>query len=108
MGANALDWPFFTPRHRELAERLGAWREAPRDGAALLGELGAGWLDPVVPEDGYDCRALFLLRETLAEKDARADRAVLAQGMAAAPLLLAGSDEQRARLAEARRGGWRL
>ncbi|MFY9318764.1 MAG: acyl-CoA dehydrogenase, partial [Lentibacter algarum] len=27
-----LDWPFFEPRHRELAERLDTWAEAELGG----------------------------------------------------------------------------
>jgi len=114
MAEDPLDWPFFAPRHRALAARLQQWSAAavlPADAAGLLAALGdAGWLAEAVPEDGqlHDCRALFLVRETLAARDARADRALLAQAMAAAPLLFAGSLEQRAQLAAARRGSWRL
>src|SRR6185312_5079937 len=114
MAGDPLDWPFFAPRHRALAASLQQWSAAavlPADAGGLLAALGeAGWLAEAVPEDGqlHDCRALFLVRETLAARDARADRALLAQAMAAAPLLFAGSPEQRAQLAAARRGSWRL
>jgi alkylation response protein AidB-like acyl-CoA dehydrogenase len=114
MAQDPLDWPFFAPRHRALAASLRHWSAAPvlpADAASLLAALGeAGWLAEAVPEDGqcHDCRALFLVRETLAACDARADRALLAQAMAAAPLLFAGSPEQRAQLAAARRGSWRV
>lgn len=114
MASDPLDWPFFAPRHRALAARLQQWAAQavlPSDSAARLAALGeAGWLAEAIPDgsDGYDCRALFLVRETLAACDAGADRALLAQAMAAGPLLLAAAPEQRARLAEARRGSWRL
>src|SRR5438874_11668863 len=118
MADNPLDWPFFAPHHRALAARLQEWAagrhsENEQDAASVLAELGAaGWLEHAVPEGTasqyFDCRALFLIREMLAERDARAERALLAQGMAAAPIIFAGSPEQRARLAEARSGSWRL
>ncbi len=47
-----LDWPFFEPRHRELAERLEQWTKATIHDAhasdvdyacrALVAELGKG------------------------------------------------------------------
>src|SRR5687767_10954814 len=57
-----LDWPFFEPRHRELAERLADWCQAtihdahPSDAdyacRALVKELGkAGFLKLCVSDD---------------------------------------------------------
>src|SRR5579859_8252911 len=116
MASDALAWPFFELRHRALKSRFDGWAagyQPPADAAALLAALGeAGWLEPALPEGSgsecFDCRALFLLREALARLDARADAALLAQGLAAAPIVLAGTPEQRARLAAARRGSWRI
>jgi acyl-CoA dehydrogenase len=115
MESDPLDWPFFAPRHRALAARLAAWAPAPlpAEAGALLAALGeAGWLEQAVPESSdsqaFDCRAFFLVREALAARDARADRSLLAQAMAAMPLIVAGSPAQQGRLGAARRGAWCL
>jgi acyl-CoA dehydrogenase len=106
-----LDWPFFEPRHRELAERLDAWAadhladadHADTDAAcrALVGLLGRdGWLahtavDPADPASKLDVRTLCLIRETLARHDGLADFAFAMQGLGTGALSLFGTDEQR-------------
>lgn len=115
-----LQWPFFTPAHRELAVRVDAWAQrhlsrpsadenAPAvDGAcrALARALGeAGWTRYSVadPAEGahtggrFDVRALALIRETLARYDALADFVCAMQGLGSGPISLAGSSALRAR-----------
>ncbi len=94
---SALAWPFFEPRHRELAAGIEAWcREnlsheehaanVERDDVdatcrRLVRELGAsGWLKYGVGGVAYgghgdtiDTRAVCLLRETLAKHSGLAD-----------------------------------
>ena len=115
-----LDWPFFEPRHRRLAEDLDAWATANladvdhtdtdaacRQLVALLGE--AGWLthsavDPEAPAP-LDVRTLCLIRETLARHDGLADFAFAMQGLGTGALSLFGTPEQQARwLPETRAG----
>jgi acyl-CoA dehydrogenase len=106
-----LDWPFFEPRHRALAEELDAWARASlgaidhadTDAAckrlvAVLGE--AGWLthsavDPAADGAGIDVRALCLIRETLARHDGLADFAFAMQGLGTGAISLFGTEAQR-------------
>jgi acyl-CoA dehydrogenase len=120
---NYLEWPFFTPAHRDLAERVDAWAAqrfadaAPGSGAArgpraedrasvdaacreLVRDLGrAGWTRYSVPFDAeaavaeFDVRALALIRETLAWHDGLADFAFAMQGLGSGAISLAGSHE---------------
>jgi acyl-CoA dehydrogenase len=115
-----LDWPFFEPRHRALAEELEAWAAAhlPVDHADtdaacrhLVAALGRdGWLThtAVDPEDAVsklDVRSLCLIRETLARHDGLADFAFAMQGLGTGAISLFGSAGQRARwLPETRAG----
>ncbi len=121
---NFLEWPFFEPGHRELAERLDAWAvthvahrahaedRASVDGAcrALVRELGlAGWTRYSVPYTAqgaaseshavaqFDVRALALIRETLAWYDGLADFAFAMQGLGSGAISLAGSPELQGR-----------
>jgi acyl-CoA dehydrogenase len=121
---NFLEWPFFEPRHRELAEQLDAWagshvarrshaenRAAVDDACrALVRELGnAGWTRYSVPYAGqrevsglqadaqFDVRALALIRETLAWYDGLADFAFAMQGLGSGAISLAGSAQLQAR-----------
>jgi len=121
---NFLEWPFFEPEHRELAEQLDAWAEshlarrahaedrASVDAAcrALVRELGlAGWTRYSVPYTApraapelqraapFDVRALALIRETLAWYDGLADFAFAMQGLGSGAISLAGSPELQGR-----------
>jgi acyl-CoA dehydrogenase len=116
-----LEWPFFTPAHRDLAERVDSWatqrftRElCATDGSAhpedrdsidaacreRVRDLGrAGWTRYSVPFDAeapvaeFDVRALALIRETLAWHDGLADFAFAMQGLGSGAISLAGSRE---------------
>jgi acyl-CoA dehydrogenase len=106
-----LDWPFFEPRHRALAEKLEAWASANLkavdhhdvDAAcrALVAKLGdAGFLKHTAPGDSdaekIDVRILALVRETLARHSGLADFTFAMQGLGAGPISLFGTPEQRA------------
>ncbi|GIX25439.1 MAG: acyl-CoA dehydrogenase [Caldimonas sp.] len=109
-----LDWPFFEPRHRELARGIEAWARVhvPQvhdhdvDAAcrALVRALGqGGWLRHAVAGTAHggagetiDTRALCLIRETLARHSGLADFAFAMQGLGSGAISLAGSPEQRA------------
>jgi acyl-CoA dehydrogenase len=106
-----LEWPFFTPPHRELAVRLDAWasQNLPRRASAedrdsvdnacrrLVRDLGrAGWTRFSVPGEigkEFDVRSLALIREILARHDALADFAFAMQGLGSGAISLAGSRE---------------
>ena len=104
-----LDWPFFEPRHKALAENLETWAVANLasvdhydvDAACrtLVGLLGrGGWINYTAPdgEDGrLDVRTLALMRETLARHSGLADFAFAMQGLGAGPISLFGSAGQR-------------
>ena len=113
-----LGWPFFTDRHRALADGIERWCAANLpaghgnvDAACrdLVDRLGRdGWLmhtapDPQVPAP-LDVRTLCLMRETLARHDGLADFAFAMQGLGAGPISFFGSDEQRAWLKRTRAG----
>lgn len=105
-----LDWPFFEPRHRALAENLDAWARASladidhgdTDAACrrLVAQLGAaGWLALTAPGSegaALDVRSLALARETLARYDGLADFSFAMQGLGAGPISLFGTPSQRA------------
>ncbi|MDB5755543.1 MAG: fadD2 [Massilia sp.] len=110
-----LKWPFFEPRHRELALALDAWASsnirqdhgADVDAAcrALVKQLGeAGWLRHAVGGtafggafDAIDTRAICLVRETLARHSGLADFAFAMQGLGSGAITLFGSDAMRER-----------
>jgi acyl-CoA dehydrogenase len=113
-----LSWPFFEPRHRQLAEKLEAWCEqnlpvdhadvdaACRDLVSRLGE--GGWLahtavDSQNPAE-LDVRTLCLIRETLARHDGLADFAFAMQGLGTGAISLFGTSEQREWLRKTRTG----
>ena len=113
-----LDWPFFEPRHRDLAALLDEWCAAnlPVDHAdvdaaciALVRKLGQdGWLkhsaiDPDHPGT-LDVRSLCLIRETLARHDGLADFAFAMQGLGTGAISLFGSADQRQWLKKSRAG----
>jgi len=119
----ALDWPFFEPRHRALHAGLARWladesRSLPahlspqatraeldahcRDWVRALGD--AGWLRHAVGGtahggacDALDTRTLCLLRETLAAHDGLADFAFAMQGLGSGAITLAGTEALKER-----------
>ncbi|MDE3027026.1 MAG: acyl-CoA dehydrogenase family protein [Paracoccaceae bacterium] len=111
-----LDWPFFEPRHRDLAQALDAWcgKHLPVDHddvdaacralVALLGE--GGWLRHTGASAGerLDLRTLCLIRETLARHDGLADFAFAMQGLGMGAVSLFGTPEQRLWLDRTRKG----
>lgn len=110
-----LDWPFFEPRHRELARALELWaaQHLPRtyghdvdaECRALVESLGAGgWLRHAVAgaADGgageaIDTRVVCLIRETLARHSGLADFAFAMQGLGSGAISLHGTPEQRSK-----------
>jgi acyl-CoA dehydrogenase len=113
-----LSWPFFTDRHRRLAEAIDEWSTANlpvghgdvdtacRD---LVDRLGRdGWLTHTAPDPDaaapLDVRSLCLIRETLARHDGLADFAFAMQGLGAGPISLFGNAEQRRWLKRTRSG----
>ena len=117
-----LDWPFFGPEHRALAERIEAWApqglagvlhgdpgaggRAATDAACrdLVRRLGASGLTRfAVPKshggetDLLDSRSLCIIREHLAYHDGLADFAFAMQGLGSGVISLAGSAAQKAR-----------
>lgn len=104
-----LDWPFFEPRHRELAERLELWCRATIHDAhaagpdaacrALVAGMGkAGFLKLCVADGGKapDVRSLAIARATLARVHGLADFAFAMQGLGSGAISLFGSDAQKA------------
>jgi len=119
--SDALDWPFFEPRHRAFATELDAWASTALGHAhghahghdraevdatcrSLVRSLGeAGWLSHAVAGrvhggagDAIDTRTICLARETLARHDGLADFAFAMQGLGSGAISLAGSAEQKA------------
>jgi len=105
---NYLDWPFFEPRHADLARALDAWasENIPHDHGpdvdaeckALVKSLGAaGWLRHAVGESAQtmDARAICVIRETLARHSGLADFAFAMQGLGSGAISLHGTPEQR-------------
>ena len=109
-----LDWPFFEPRHRDLAARLDAFAAKELAGLAhgvqgdesldrackeIVHRLGkGGFLDAccVLDEKGkFDVRTLALSRETLARHEGLADFCFAMQGLGTGPISLFGSPKQK-------------
>lgn len=88
---------------REIAPRAAEWNarhEVPVEAMRRLGELGM--LGILIPEEyggaGLDALALCLVMEELAAADAGTSTCVAVQnGLVAAPILRAGSEEQKRR-----------
>ena len=113
-----LDWPFFEPRHKALAQELRAWaaknvpaivgHDHARDAVDaacknLVAALGKdGWLKYAVPSPhgGHfpqlDVRSLAIIRETLGYYSGLADFSFAMQGLGSGSIALFGSDEQKA------------
>jgi acyl-CoA dehydrogenase len=105
-----LQWPFFDPRHQELADQLERWATENLAGVdhsntdnacrALVAALGRdGWLkhsavDPT-QDAPLDVRTLCLIRETLARHDGLADFAFAMQGLGTGAISLFGSAAQK-------------
>ncbi len=103
-----LDWPFFEPRHKALAEDLEEWclihladEEHPEDVDQACRDLAAklalgGWLQYSAPvPDQYgavklDVRSLCLIREILAKHSGLADFAFAMQGLGSGSISLFG------------------
>ncbi len=102
-----LAWPFFEPRHRELAERLQRWCDAHLHGVGepldvycrrLVAALGgAGFLKLAVADGDRrpDVRSLAIARETLAYHSALADFAFAMQGLGSGAISLFGTVEHQ-------------
>jgi len=112
--ASFLDWPFFEPRHRALAEQLDEFAAGELDGLAhgahdddaldracreIVRRLGsAGYLNlccVLDPAGKFDVRSLALARETLARHAGLADFCFAMQGLGTGPISLFGSEAQR-------------
>jgi acyl-CoA dehydrogenase len=103
-----LAWPFFEPRHRELADTLQQWCADNLEGRysedldteckTLVRELGgAGFLKLCVADGASrpDVRSLAIARETLAYHSALADFAFAMQGLGSGAISLFGTVEQK-------------
>jgi acyl-CoA dehydrogenase len=101
-----LAWPFFEPRHRELADALGAWcNDLPGDDGDLDEDcrnlvtwLAKGGFLKLCVADGDtrpDVRSLAIIRETLAYHSALADFAFAMQGLGSGAISLFGTVEQK-------------
>lgn len=121
------DLPFFDPSHLALAARLREWQAQAADESEggspyfadecrhFAREMAEwGFLDHVVPPPGQaatarlDVRAICLIREALAYKSALVDSIFVIQGLATAPLWIAGTDRQRADYLDPCRRGERI
>jgi acyl-CoA dehydrogenase len=103
-----LRWPFFEPRHRELADTLERWcadnlagryaEDLDSECRALVRELGAaGFLKLSVADARHrpDVRSLAIARETLGYHSALADFAFAMQGLGSGAISLFGTVEQK-------------
>jgi acyl-CoA dehydrogenase len=104
---NFLEWPFFEPKHRQLADDLERWCALHLHGAGhpldvhcrkLVAALGsAGFLKLCVADGDRrpDLRSLAIARETLAYHSALADFAFAMQGLGSGAISLFGTVEQK-------------
>jgi acyl-CoA dehydrogenase len=103
-----LAWPFFEPRHRELAELLQNWcadncsdrypDDLDSECRMLVRQLGAAGFLKLCVADGDrrpDVRSLAIARETLAYHSALADFAFAMQGLGSGAISLFGTVEQK-------------
>lgn len=110
------DWPFFEPRHREVAARTlafaqsfaaheGTLAERSRAICAALGDADLlGW---VVPQSfaEFDTRAVCVIREALTYHDALYDAIFTMQGIGTLAIQRFGTPEQKARYLPGARAG---
>jgi acyl-CoA dehydrogenase len=113
-----LSWPFFEPRHRDIAAAVEQWaaKNLPADHGDvdatcrdLVQKLGRdGFLTHTAPDPDalapLDVRSLCIIRETLARHDGLADFAFAMQGLGAGPISLFGDTKQRQWLKQTRAG----
>ena len=103
-----LAWPFFEPRHRELADKLQRWCAKLNEHdddldtrcRTLVGELGsAGFLKLCVADGDRrpDVRSLAIARESLAYRSGLTDFAFAMQGLGSGAISLFGTIEQKRR-----------
>ena len=103
-----LAWPFFEPRHRELAADLGDWcadnladrfaEDLDTECRTLVRELGAAGFLKLCVADGKhrpDVRSLAIAREALAYHSGLADFAFAMQGLGSGAISLFGTIEQK-------------
>jgi acyl-CoA dehydrogenase len=103
-----LSWPFFEPKHRELADTLRRWcadnltgryaEDLDSECRTLVRELGAAGFLKLSVADGKhrpDVRSLAIARETLAYHSALADFAFAMQGLGSGAISLFGTIEQK-------------
>jgi acyl-CoA dehydrogenase len=103
-----LSWPFFEPRHREVASDLQTWcadnladtcaEDVDRECRKLVHVLGAAGFLKLCVADGDrrpDVRSLAIARETLAYRSALADFAFAMQGLGSGAISLFGTVEQK-------------
>jgi acyl-CoA dehydrogenase len=101
-----LSWPFFEPKHRELADELRRWcadvppasGDLDADCRMLVRELGSAGFLKLCVADGKnrpDVRSLAIARETLAYHSALADFAFAMQGLGSGAISLFGTVEQK-------------
>jgi len=103
-----LAWPFFEPKHRELADEIEQWcadnltdryqDDLDSECRALVRELGAAGFLKLCVADGKhkpDVRSLAIARETLARHSGLADFAFAMQGLGSGAISLFGTIEQK-------------
>jgi len=101
-----LSWPFFEPRHRELAAALQSWCEdiphesgdLDQDCRSLVAWLAKGGFLRLCVADGDsrpDVRSLAIVREILASQSGLADFAFAMQGLGSGAISLFGTIEQK-------------
>jgi len=103
-----LSWPFFEPKHRELADAIQRWcadnianrftDDLDSECRMLVRELGAAGFLKLCVADGDtrpDVRSLAIARETLAYHSPIADFAFAMQGLGSGAISLFGTIEQK-------------
>lgn len=106
-----LNWPFFEPRHRDLAVSLNAWLDATPfphhvtedqvDAACaefLAAMVQGGFVKHAVRrgKEALDVRSLCLIREHVARHSGLLDFVFAMQGLGSGPISLFGNEMQRA------------